>query len=55
MAVKAGPKDKIIVLYDEVRHRSSDIYKKSSEVFGDPRKEFFVFANEHHKLELIQL
>lgn len=34
---------------EEVRHRSSNVYKKLKELIGDPSRKFFVFVNEHHK------
>ncbi|XP_058806479.1 exosome complex exonuclease RRP44 [Phymastichus coffea] len=34
---------------EEVRHRSSNVYKKLKEIIGDPQRKFFVFVNEHHK------
>ncbi|XP_001601829.1 exosome complex exonuclease RRP44 [Nasonia vitripennis] len=34
---------------EEVRHRSSNVYKKLKEIIGDPSRKFYVFVNEHHK------
>nr|XP_018897817.1 PREDICTED: exosome complex exonuclease RRP44 [Bemisia tabaci] len=34
---------------DEVKHRSSTIYKRLKDVIGDGRRKFYVFVNEHHQ------
>lgn len=42
----------IIVLHtvlDEVKHKSSMVYKKFKDIQGDRLRNFYVFVNEHHK------
>ncbi|XP_054270094.1 exosome complex exonuclease RRP44 [Macrosteles quadrilineatus] len=42
----------IIVLQtvlEEVKHRSSPIYKRLKEIIGDSRRHVYTFVNEHHK------
>ncbi|XP_011502660.1 PREDICTED: exosome complex exonuclease RRP44 [Ceratosolen solmsi marchali] len=34
---------------NEVRHRSSNVYKKLKEIINDPHRKFYIFINEHHK------
>ncbi|XP_012269707.2 exosome complex exonuclease RRP44 [Athalia rosae] len=34
---------------EEIRHRSSNVYKKLRDIIGDPKRKFYVFVNEHHK------
>lgn len=34
---------------EEVRHRSSNVYKKLKDIIADPKRKFYVFVNEHHK------
>lgn len=44
----------IIVLYtvlDEVKHKSSSVYKKFREVIADRSRNIYIFVNEHHKYE----
>ena len=35
---------------EEVKHRSSTIYKRLKDIINDKRRKFYVFVNEHHKL-----
>lgn len=48
---KDGLKNVIILqtVLEEVRHRSSPIYKRLRDVVADHSRHFFVFINEHHK------
>ncbi|XP_020278161.1 exosome complex exonuclease RRP44 [Pseudomyrmex gracilis] len=39
---------------EEVRHRSSAVYKKLKNIIGDPKRKFFVFINEHHRQTYIE-
>lgn len=42
----------IIVLHtvlDEVKHKSSMVYKKFKDIQGDRLRKFYIFVNEHHK------
>ena len=42
----------IIVLHtvlDEVKHKSSSIYKRFKEICSDSKRNFYTFVNEHHK------
>lgn len=34
---------------DEVKHRSSAVYKRLKEIIGDSKRNFYTFVNEHHK------
>lgn len=34
---------------DEVKHRSSAVYKRLKEVIGNSKRHFYTFVNEHHK------
>lgn len=34
---------------EEIRHRSSNVYKKLKNIIKDPKRKFFVFINEHHR------
>lgn len=34
---------------DEVKHRSSSIYKRLKDIVNNPLRKFYVFVNEHHK------
>ncbi|XP_044589542.1 exosome complex exonuclease RRP44 [Cotesia glomerata] len=34
---------------EEVKHRSSNVYKKLKDIIADPKRKFYVFVNEHHK------
>ncbi|XP_024947689.1 exosome complex exonuclease RRP44 isoform X2 [Cephus cinctus] len=39
---------------EEVRHRSSNVYKKLKDIIGDPKRKFYIFINEHHKETYIE-
>lgn len=42
----------VVVLYtvlDEVKHKSSSVYKKFREVIADKSRNFYIFVNEHHR------
>lgn len=34
---------------EEVKHRSSNVYKKLKDIVVDPNRKFYIFVNEHHK------
>jgi exosome complex exonuclease DIS3/RRP44 len=34
---------------DEVKHRSSSVYKRLMDIVANPNRKFYVFVNEHHK------
>ncbi|KAG7201943.1 hypothetical protein KM043_004648 [Ampulex compressa] len=34
---------------EEVRHKSSNVYKKLKDIIADPRRKFYLFVNEHHR------
>uniref|UniRef100_A0A1B6DID1 PIN domain-containing protein n=1 Tax=Clastoptera arizonana TaxID=38151 RepID=A0A1B6DID1_9HEMI len=34
---------------EEVKHRSSSVYKRLKEIIADSRRNFYVFVNEHHR------
>ncbi|XP_031850176.2 exosome complex exonuclease RRP44-like protein Dis3 [Nomia melanderi] len=34
---------------EEVKHKSSTVYKKLKNIIGDTHRKFYVFVNEHHK------
>lgn len=34
---------------EEIRHKSSTVYKKLKNIIGDTKRKFFVFINEHHR------
>lgn len=34
---------------EEVRHRSSNVYKKLKDIIINPSRKFYIFVNEHHK------
>ncbi|XP_069698692.1 exosome complex exonuclease RRP44 [Periplaneta americana] len=34
---------------EEVKHRSSSVYKRLKDVIANPSRKFYVFVNEHHK------
>ncbi|EZA55948.1 hypothetical protein DMN91_010758 [Ooceraea biroi] len=38
----------------EIRHRSSTVYKKLKNIIGDQKRRFFVFINEHHQETYIE-
>merc|ERR1719435_282852 len=47
----------VIILHtvlEEVRHRSSPIYKRLKDIIADPKRHFFVFVNEHRKETYIE-
>ncbi|KAL6261144.1 hypothetical protein P5V15_008672 [Pogonomyrmex californicus] len=39
---------------EEIRHRSSTVYKKLKNIIADARRKFFVFINEHHRETYIE-
>jgi len=42
----------VIILHtvlNEVRHRSSPVFKRLKDIIADPKRNFFVFVNEHRK------
>lgn len=42
----------IIVMHtvlDEVKHKSSSVYKRLREIMGNQERKFYTFVNEHHK------
>lgn len=42
----------VIILHtvlDEVKHKSSVVYKKLRDILKRPSRQFYVFVNEHHK------
>lgn len=42
----------VIILHtvlDEVKHKSSVVYKKLRDILKRPQRQFYVFVNEHHK------
>ena len=52
VGIKDGGLGNVIVLQtvlEEVRHRSSPIYKRLKDIIADPSRRFYVFINEHHK------
>ncbi|XKL62471.1 hypothetical protein PGB90_002304 [Kerria lacca] len=34
---------------EEVKHRSTSIYKRLNDIINNPNRKFYVFVNEHHK------
>ena len=46
-----GFKDVIVLqtVMQEVRHRSTAIYKRLKDIISDNKRRFYVFLNEHHK------
>lgn len=34
---------------EEIRHKSSTVYKKLKNIIADTKRKFFVFINEHHR------
>ena len=34
---------------EEVKHRSSSVYKRLKDIIANPNRKFYVFVNEHHK------
>jgi len=47
----------VIILHtvlEEVRHRSSPIYKRLKDIISNPKRHFFVFVNEHRKETYIE-
>ena len=56
-SVKEGGFCNVIILQtvlEEVRHRSSPIYKRLKDVISDQNRHFYVFINEHHKDTFIE-
>ncbi|CAK9828415.1 Exosome complex exonuclease RRP44 [Anthophora retusa] len=39
---------------EEVKHRSSTVYKKLKDIINNTRRKFYVFVNEHHKETYIE-
>ncbi|KAH0953363.1 hypothetical protein HN011_004299 [Eciton burchellii] len=39
---------------EEIRHRSSTVYKKLKNIIGDQKRRFFIFINEHHQETYIE-
>ncbi|TGZ55492.1 exosome complex exonuclease RRP44 [Temnothorax longispinosus] len=39
---------------EEIRHKSSTVYKKLKAIIGNPTRKFFVFINEHHRETYIE-
>ncbi|XP_030375855.1 exosome complex exonuclease RRP44 [Scaptodrosophila lebanonensis] len=39
----------LTTVLNEVKHKSSSIYKRINEIIHDRRRNFYVFVNEHHK------
>ncbi|GAB1867172.1 Exosome complex exonuclease RRP44 [Camponotus japonicus] len=39
---------------EEIRHRSSNVYKKLKNIIKDSKRKFFVFINEHHRETYIE-
>ncbi|XP_076762263.1 exosome complex exonuclease RRP44-like protein Dis3 [Xylocopa sonorina] len=39
---------------EEVKHRSSTVYKKLKDIISNTRRRFYVFVNEHHKETYIE-
>lgn len=39
---------------EEIRHKSSNVYKKLRNIIKDPKRKFFVFINEHHRETYIE-
>jgi len=47
----------VIILHtvlEEVRHRSSPVYKRLKDIIANPKRNFFVFVNEHRKETYIE-
>jgi exosome complex exonuclease DIS3/RRP44 len=43
--------DNVIILQtvlEEVRHRSSPVFKRLKDIIADSKRRFYVFVNEHH-------
>ncbi|XP_063241362.1 exosome complex exonuclease RRP44 isoform X2 [Bacillus rossius redtenbacheri] len=34
---------------DEVKHRSSSVYKRLKDILSNPQRKFYIFVNEHHR------
>ena len=34
---------------EEVKHKSSVVYKRLKNIITNPQRKFYVFVNEHHK------
>ena len=57
ISAKDGGLTNVIILQtvlEEVRHRSSPIYKRLKDIIHDPSRHFYVFINEHHKETYIE-
>ncbi|XP_025988925.2 exosome complex exonuclease RRP44 [Solenopsis invicta] len=39
---------------EEIRHKSSTVYKKLKEIIGSAKRQFFIFVNEHHRETYIE-
>ncbi|XP_014483626.1 PREDICTED: exosome complex exonuclease RRP44 [Dinoponera quadriceps] len=39
---------------EEIRHKSSTVYKKLKNIISDTRRKFFIFINEHHRETYIE-
>nr|XP_003705753.1 PREDICTED: exosome complex exonuclease RRP44 [Megachile rotundata] len=39
---------------EEVKHRSSTVYKKLKDIIADTHRKFYIFVNEHHKETYIE-
>ncbi|KZC14228.1 PREDICTED: exosome complex exonuclease RRP44 [Dufourea novaeangliae] len=39
---------------EEVKHRSSTVYKKLKDIISNSRRRFYIFVNEHHKQTYIE-
>ncbi|XP_034936260.1 exosome complex exonuclease RRP44 [Chelonus insularis] len=37
------------IVLEEIKHRSSNVYKKLKDIIGDPKRKFYLFVNEHHR------
>lgn len=38
---------------EEVKHKSSSVYKRLRDIISNPKRKFYVFVNEHHKYDYI--
>ena len=50
--MKDGGLGNVIILQtvlEEVRHRSTPLYKRLKDIMMDSKRHFYVFINEHHK------
>lgn len=39
----------LTTVLDEVKHKSSAVYKRLRDLISNPSKNYFIFVNEHHK------